>query len=125
MPHRLDIDLDELASVCRRYGIRELFVFGSALRADFSQASDIDLLVEYEPGVRLGFLQYFALKEPCAMAGAVSKNPATATNAYRAIFGKLFLISIMFPPFDWDFATSGSALFSSTVTPRKRSRGAI
>ena len=63
MPHRLDIDLDELASVCRRYGIRELFVFGSALRADFSQASDIDLLVEYEPGVRLGFLQYFALKE--------------------------------------------------------------
>ena len=40
----------EIAELCRRFRVRRLDVFGSAAReSDFSDNSDIDLLVEYEP----------------------------------------------------------------------------
>ena len=41
---------DRLAEFCRTNGIASLAVFGSALRDDFGPQSDIDLLVEFEPG---------------------------------------------------------------------------
>ena len=41
-----DVTLDEFA---RRHAIRRLAAFGSVLRMDFGPASDIDLLVEFEP----------------------------------------------------------------------------
>jgi predicted nucleotidyltransferase len=47
---------DELFALCQRYGVRELALFGSALGADFTTESDIDLLVEFAPEVRVGFL---------------------------------------------------------------------
>lgn len=41
---------EEITATCLRYGIKRLFVFGSALRDDFrSGESDIDLLVEFGP----------------------------------------------------------------------------
>jgi uncharacterized protein len=41
---------ERVAEFCRGAGIRRLAVFGSALRADFGPDSDIDVLVEFEPG---------------------------------------------------------------------------
>ncbi len=52
---RRDIDLDEVAAICRRYGVARLDVFGSVARGDARQASDIDLLYELAPGARLGW----------------------------------------------------------------------
>ncbi len=52
---RTTIDPERLAELCRRWGIRELALFGSALRDDFGPESDIDLLVDFEPGTVLGF----------------------------------------------------------------------
>ncbi len=43
-------DTAALAELCRHHAIRRLAVFGSALRGDFGPGSDIDLLVEFEPG---------------------------------------------------------------------------
>jgi predicted nucleotidyltransferase len=40
-----------IAALCRRYRIASIRVFGSALRSDFSPESDLDLLVEFTPGV--------------------------------------------------------------------------
>ena len=41
---------EEITAICLRYGIKRLFVFGSALRDDFRPGeSDIDLLVEFGP----------------------------------------------------------------------------
>jgi len=40
----------ELAAFCRRHHIRRLALFGSALHGDFGPESDLDLLVEFEPG---------------------------------------------------------------------------
>lgn len=39
----------EIAGFCQQNHIRRLAVFGSALRPDFNQASDIDILVEFDP----------------------------------------------------------------------------
>jgi predicted nucleotidyltransferase len=45
----ISIDPDELAALCRRYGIRELALFGSVLRNDFTSQSDVDVLYEMGP----------------------------------------------------------------------------
>jgi predicted nucleotidyltransferase len=49
------IDAERLADLCRRFGVAELAVFGSALRGDARLDSDVDLLYVLSPGVRLGF----------------------------------------------------------------------
>ena len=52
----LDLDLPrgQIADLCRRYRVRELSIFGSGLREDFRDDSDIDLLVEFEPDAAIG-----------------------------------------------------------------------
>ena len=44
------IPSEAIADFCERHHIRRLALFGSILRDDFGQDSDIDALVEWEPG---------------------------------------------------------------------------
>jgi predicted nucleotidyltransferase len=53
---RIELPIDKINEICRRYKVRELSVFGSALREDFRPDSDVDLLVEFEPDAQIGFL---------------------------------------------------------------------
>lgn len=50
-PERLPISIDPegLTALCHRYGIRELALFGSVLRDDFTSQSDVDVLYEVRP----------------------------------------------------------------------------
>jgi len=48
--------LEAIKDLCKRYRVKELSVFGSALRDDFGAARDIDLLVEFEPEAQIGFM---------------------------------------------------------------------
>ena len=50
---RISIPSQALTDFCRRNHIRHLGLFGSALRDDFRPDSDLDLLVEFEPGARV------------------------------------------------------------------------
>jgi predicted nucleotidyltransferase len=50
------IPREALAEVCRRYQVRKLDLFGSALGPDFAADSDLDLLVTFAPQARIGFL---------------------------------------------------------------------
>ena len=47
---KVKLPKQKVADFCRRYNIRRLAVFGSALREDFRPDSDLDVLVEFEPG---------------------------------------------------------------------------
>jgi predicted nucleotidyltransferase len=47
----------KIAYFCRRHYIRRLSLFGSVLRDDFRPDSDIDVLIEFEPGKTPGFLR--------------------------------------------------------------------
>jgi uncharacterized protein len=62
---RIDIPKDAVSNLCRRHRIRRLAVFGSALRDDFTSASDVDLLVEFEPDAAVG-LEFFAIEREFA-----------------------------------------------------------
>jgi predicted nucleotidyltransferase len=55
MAEQLAIPKDAIADFCRRHHIRKLSLFGSVLRDDFRPDSDIDVLVEFEPGHAVGF----------------------------------------------------------------------
>lgn len=60
---RIDIDDEQLADICRRYHVRELALFGSVLRDDFRDDSDVDVLVEFEPNPGIGFIGFLDLQE--------------------------------------------------------------
>ena len=61
----IDIPRAAIRDFCRRHRIRRLALFGSVLRDDFSPTSDVDVLVEFEPGARVG-LSFFAMQEELA-----------------------------------------------------------
>ncbi len=61
----LDIPTDRVVELCRRKGIRRFSLFGSVLRANFGPESDVDVLVEFEPGVTPGF-GFFAIERELA-----------------------------------------------------------
>lgn len=46
----IGLSLEEIPKFCRKHSIRKLSLFGSILRDDFSPKSDVDVLVEFEPG---------------------------------------------------------------------------
>jgi predicted nucleotidyltransferase len=52
---RIALDRARIAEFCRRRRIRRLALFGSVLRDDFGRDSDVDVLVEFEPGARIGW----------------------------------------------------------------------
>ncbi|MEA3224433.1 MAG: nucleotidyltransferase domain-containing protein [Planctomycetota bacterium] len=54
----------EIERVCRRLPVKRLGLFGSALSQNFSQSSDVDVLVIFDSGKDIDlFDKYFELKE--------------------------------------------------------------
>lgn len=54
----LDVDEARLAENCRRYGIRELSLFGSVLGDDFGPDSDIDVLIALPYPSPIGLMEF-------------------------------------------------------------------
>jgi uncharacterized protein len=50
----------EIAEICRRYKVRELSLFGSALRGKIGPDSDIDLLVDFLPDAEVSLFRHAA-----------------------------------------------------------------
>jgi uncharacterized protein len=59
---RIEVSQEALADFCRRNHIQKLSFFGSVLRDDFGEQSDVDVLVEFEPGRTPGFA-FFRMEE--------------------------------------------------------------
>jgi len=59
---RIPVPEERIAEFCRRHHIRRLAFFGSVLRDDFTPNSDVDVLVEFEPGKTPGFA-FFSMEE--------------------------------------------------------------
>ena len=55
MTPAIEIRDARIAEFSTRHRIRKLALFGSVLRPDFLQESDVDVLVEFEQGVAVGF----------------------------------------------------------------------
>jgi predicted nucleotidyltransferase len=51
---------EALREICERHQIRELSIFGSAVRGEMRPDSDVDLPVESLPGAQISLLRHFA-----------------------------------------------------------------
>ncbi|HEX3527670.1 MAG TPA: nucleotidyltransferase domain-containing protein [Thermoanaerobaculia bacterium] len=63
---RLKVAPGALAAFCRKWHIAKLEVFGSLLREDFGNDSDVDFLVSFEPGKGPADMSWFQVKEELA-----------------------------------------------------------
>lgn len=59
----LNVERGRLAELCRKYGVRKLSLFGSAARGDMAPESDVDLMVEFEPGSRTSLWDFPAMQQ--------------------------------------------------------------
>lgn len=73
-----------LEAFCKKWHVQKLCLFGSALREDFDESSDVDLLVDFEPdapisqwdwGPMLEELQAIFGRRVDLVARAAIKNP--------------------------------------------------
>ena len=62
MPLPFDVQPTSIAELCRKHHIQKLAFFGSVLRADFGPESDVDVLIEFEPGRTPG-LAFFDVED--------------------------------------------------------------
>ena len=63
MSARISVPKERIAEFCQLNHIRRLAFFGSVLRSDFGPDSDIDVLVEFEVGARVGFFELFDMEQ--------------------------------------------------------------
>lgn len=60
---RINVDHNRIVDFCHSYHIRKLAFFGSVLRDDFGPESDVDVLVEFEPGEEPGLIGLAGMEE--------------------------------------------------------------
>lgn len=68
---RIPVPKSAIADFCRRHNVRRLALFGSVLRDDFRPDSDVDVLVEFQPGHVPGFAFFDMERE---LAGILGRN---------------------------------------------------
>ncbi|MCX8009687.1 MAG: nucleotidyltransferase domain-containing protein, partial [Ignavibacteria bacterium] len=83
----IKIDDERIAEICKRFKINELALFGSALREDYSENSDVDLLVEFIPNSAITLFNIVELKEELEKifgreVDIVSKNAVINSRNY-------------------------------------------
>ncbi len=61
--NRLSISNQQLAQFCQKWKVAELALFGSILRDDFREDSDIDLLVSYQSNAKRGLFEKMSMQE--------------------------------------------------------------
>ncbi|MCC6123621.1 MAG: nucleotidyltransferase domain-containing protein [Pirellulales bacterium] len=63
MPPAILVSEKQLADYCTKWKIRELSVFGSVLRDDFTSASDVDILVTFDKNAGWGLGEHGMMQE--------------------------------------------------------------
>ena len=86
MSARIQLDKKKISEFCRRHHIRRLALFGSVLRDDFRPDSDVDVLVEFEPGHTPGLIRLAGMEiELSKMTGRKVdlRTPAELSRYFR------------------------------------------
>jgi len=82
----IELPQEPIAAFCRTHHIARLSVFGSALTEDFGPDSDVDFLVEFEPGHVPGYIGLAGMeRELSAIIGrkADIRTPAELSKYFR------------------------------------------
>ena len=59
---KLTIDETAIAEYAEQHHIAEMYVFGSALRDDFNDSSDIDILVSFDQNTEISYFDILEVK---------------------------------------------------------------
>ena len=51
----IDIPYQDITKFCQRWSVQQFYLFGSVLRSDFTENSDIDVMVQFLPNTRIGW----------------------------------------------------------------------
>ncbi len=62
----VELNREALSAFCQKWRIRELSLFGSALRGDFGPDSDLDFLVSFDPGASWDLWDWVEMREELA-----------------------------------------------------------
>jgi len=63
MSMSIDIHKDKIAEFCRRWKVKELAIFGSALGNDFRPDSDVDVLVVFQDDAKWNLFDHIKAEE--------------------------------------------------------------
>ena len=63
MSKHITVPQEKIADFCRRHHIRRLSLFGSVLGEEFGPDSDVDVLVEFQPGAKRGLLRLARMEQ--------------------------------------------------------------
>lgn len=63
MSVQVDIPMKKLDAFCRKWKVRQLWLFGSVLREDFDPDSDVDVMVEFAAEARWNLLDLAAAEQ--------------------------------------------------------------
>ncbi len=66
MNPQVTVPREAIRDFCRAHSVREFAIFGSAVRPDFSQDSDIDVLIDLVPNARIGLVALQKMREELA-----------------------------------------------------------
>jgi len=60
---QIDFDANQVFAFCERWQIEELAFFGSVLREDFHENSDVDVLVKILPAATWGLFEHVQMQD--------------------------------------------------------------
>ncbi|MDP2806727.1 MAG: nucleotidyltransferase family protein [bacterium] len=86
---QIKIPKDKIAELCRKYHVTRLALFGSVLGPDFTPNSDVDILVEFEPGHVPGFKFINIEMELSSLLGGRKVDLVTPKFLNRRIRGQV------------------------------------
>ena len=81
----IDLPRAAIAQFCQQYSIRQLSLFGSVLRDDFTESSDVDILVEFQAGKTPGLAIVTMQDELSQLLGRIVdlRTPAELSRYFR------------------------------------------
>jgi len=64
MATKVDLKTDQLQQLCKKFNVKELYLFGSATTDNFSENSDLDFIVKFDrQGFEGAFDQFIDFKQ--------------------------------------------------------------
>jgi hypothetical protein len=79
MAPTIAVEREKVAEFCRLHHIRRLSLFGSVLRPDFRPDSDVDVLVEFQPGRVVGLIRLAGIERE--LSGVIGRKVDIRTPA--------------------------------------------
>ncbi len=85
MRARVPIPHDAIREFCRAHAVRELALFGSVVRGDFGDDSDVDVLIDLAPSARIGLVALQQMRDELAVIFGRPVDLLTRTGLNRHI----------------------------------------